>query len=111
MKIVNPTNSDHFADIEEVHESFKKEIQGEVICDASEYVLLREMVRDIPHGTCIYVDSKYVKLDLLDKIEKKTHCPLKGDASYYTYQGKEVAWSYEDALPSAAVIKNMISFY
>jgi uncharacterized protein (DUF427 family) len=45
-----------------------------------------------------------------------THCPYKGDASYYTVttnktEVKDAAWYYPDPLPSMNKIKGYVAFY
>ncbi|CAO2651793.1 Nn.00g000760.m01.CDS01 [Neocucurbitaria sp. VM-36] len=46
----------------------------------------------------------------------KTHCPYKGDASYYTVttnktEVKDAAWYYADPLPDMSRIKGFVAFY
>jgi uncharacterized protein (DUF427 family) len=46
----------------------------------------------------------------------KTHCPYKGDASYYTVttnktEVKDAAWYYPDPLPDMNKIKGYVAFY
>jgi uncharacterized protein (DUF427 family) len=46
----------------------------------------------------------------------KTHCPYKGDASYYTVttnktEVQDAAWYYPDPLPSMNKIKGYVAFY
>jgi uncharacterized protein (DUF427 family) len=57
-----------------------------------------------------------VRSDVLEPIEKHTHCPKKGDASYYTIRvGDTVAeggaWYYPDPIDGAPPIENLIAFY
>ncbi|KAL1592845.1 hypothetical protein SLS60_011261 [Paraconiothyrium brasiliense] len=45
-----------------------------------------------------------------------THCPYKGDASYYSVttnktEVKDVAWYYPTPLPGYEKIKNYVAFY
>jgi len=44
---------------------------------------------------------------------KSTHCPLKGDASYFSVDGSgaPIAWSYEVAFDLAKVINGRVAFY
>ena len=111
MRIVNPTNDNHFADIDEINEKFNKVIDGESVCDAPSYFRITEKAGERPHGQTVYVDRKNVNMGLLKKEDKSTHCPLKGDATYYSYNGREVAWSYETVLPSADALLDLISIY
>lgn len=45
-----------------------------------------------------------------------THCPYKGDASYYTVEAggrrsENAAWSYESPFPAMAAIAGHLAFY
>jgi uncharacterized protein (DUF427 family) len=44
--------------------------------------------------------------------DRTSHCPFKGDASYWTVGGVEnAAWSYEDPKPDVAAIRGLLAFY
>jgi uncharacterized protein (DUF427 family) len=52
----------------------------------------------------------------MDSSEKTTHCPHKGDASYFSVVTKsttlkDVAWSYEAPKEDVARIKDHVAFY
>ncbi len=54
--------------------------------------------------------SKLVKNE-----DRSTHCPIKGEASYYSLQTEDglienIAWSYEDPLDHVAEIKDHLAF-
>ncbi|MCP4319085.1 MAG: DUF427 domain-containing protein [Hyphomicrobiales bacterium] len=50
----------------------------------------------------------------LSRTEKSTHCPLKGDASYFTIDdvsgADEIGWSYEQPFDFAAPLSGYIAF-
>ncbi len=63
-----------------------------------------------------YVPPDDVRMDLLRPTTFHTHCPFKGEASYWsldidgeTYDG--VVWSYESPTDQATEVKGMLSFY
>jgi uncharacterized protein (DUF427 family) len=63
----------------------------------------------------LYVTRDAVRTDLLVVSRSRTHCPYKGDATYWTavvdgIEIADVAWSYEDPLPESAAIAGMLSF-
>ena len=63
-----------------------------------------------------YFDPKDVNLDLLIASDSSTHCPWKGDASYYSIKlGDEIntdaAWYYPDPKEAALEIKDRIAFW
>jgi uncharacterized protein (DUF427 family) len=53
---------------------------------------------------------------LLKRSERTTHCPYKGDASYYSVvaDGKMLensSWTYETPFPAMAEISGHLAFY
>lgn len=63
-----------------------------------------------------YIPREDAAMDLFERTEHRTHCPHKGDASYYslTAGGVERAnavWSYEAPFPAVAAIAGHLAFY
>ena len=63
----------------------------------------------------IYFPRADIAMAFLDLTSKSSHCPHKGDASYYSIQTKSTVlenavWSYEDPLDSVARIKGYLAF-
>jgi uncharacterized protein (DUF427 family) len=88
-------------------------IGGEAIADSRRAMLLQESGL-MP---VYYFPPADVRSDLLEPTEKHTHCPKKGDASYYTIrvgdrEVKNGAWYYPEPLADApAALKGAIAFY
>lgn len=64
----------------------------------------------------IYFPRTDIAMALLDKTDTTTHCPHKGDASYFSVVTKsktlaDQAWSYEAPLDAVGQIKDHIAFY
>ncbi|MEL7164939.1 MAG: DUF427 domain-containing protein [Pseudomonadota bacterium] len=64
----------------------------------------------------IYFPRTDIAMAFLDSTDKSTHCPHKGDASYFSVVTKSTvienaAWSYEDPLADVARIKDHVAFY
>ncbi|APX11826.1 DUF427 domain-containing protein [Tateyamaria omphalii] len=64
----------------------------------------------------IYFPRDDIAMAFLDRTEKTTHCPHKGDASYYSVVTKSqtldnAVWSYEDPKDGVARIKDHLAFY
>ena len=62
-----------------------------------------------------YVPAEHVEPGVLSRTEKSTHCPFKGDATYWTVavnglEAENAAWSYEDPIPQSAAIKGHLCF-
>jgi uncharacterized protein (DUF427 family) len=63
-----------------------------------------------------YLPRSDVRMDLLTPSQHRTHCPYKGDASYWHldlghHRVENAVWSYEDPLPEMAQIKHYMAFY
>ncbi|MBC2804825.1 DUF427 domain-containing protein [Rhizobium ruizarguesonis] len=63
-----------------------------------------------------YIPRRDVDMSLLQRTDHSSHCPYKGDASYYSIipggeRSKNAVWTYE--APNAAVssIKDHLAFY
>ena len=68
------------------------------------------------YNPVVYFPRGDIAMAFLDASDKTSHCPHKGDATYFSIVTKSTtlhnaAWSYED--PSAAVsqIKGYLAFY
>jgi uncharacterized protein (DUF427 family) len=85
---------------------------GEVIADSAGALELKEA----SYPPVQYIPRKDVKMAALKRTAHSTHCPYKGDASYYTITagGKEsenAIWSYEEPFPAMAQIEGHVAFY
>lgn len=64
----------------------------------------------------IYFPRDDIAMAFLDRTEKRTHCPHKGDASYFSVVTKSstlenAVWTYEDPIDDVARIKDHLAFY
>lgn len=87
-------------------------VAGETIADSRRAMLLSESGLQPTY----YFSPEDVRTELLEPSDKHTHCPKKGDASYYTLrigerEVKDVAWYYPDPLETALPLKDLIAFY
>jgi uncharacterized protein (DUF427 family) len=63
-----------------------------------------------------YIPREDVRTELLQPTTRKTTCPFKGQASYWSAQVgdklyKDLVWSYETPIPSAQQIAGLMCFY
>ena len=68
------------------------------------------------HAPVIYVPRGDIAMAFLDRSEKTTLCPIKGDATYFSIVNKSsitpnAAWSYEHPVGEAAAIKDHVAFH
>jgi len=96
-------------------EPFGKRLQvvfaGEIIADSTDALVLHET--RLPQ--VYYFPRRDVRMDLLRRTGHRTHCPFKGNASYWTIAaGNQVAenavWSYEDPLEDVQAIRDYLAF-
>ncbi|WP_372884448.1 DUF427 domain-containing protein [Shimia sp.] len=64
----------------------------------------------------IYFPREDIAMAFLDRSDHTSHCPWKGDASYYSIVTKsqtlkDRVWSYEAPLEAVARIKDHLAFY
>jgi len=94
---------------EDVHVEVR--LDGELVASAQRPVLLEET--GLP--TAYYLPKSDLVLDARP-IELSTHCPFKGDASYWTIDAggrthDAIAWSYEQPKEGAEEIKGHVAFF
>lgn len=82
------------------------------IADSSHVLVMREG----DYSPVYYFPRADVTMDLLTATDHATHCPFKGDASYWTIEAggrveENVAWSYESPYDEMARIKDYIAFH
>jgi adenylate cyclase len=88
------------------------EFNGAWIADSRRALILRE-TRQPP---AYYFPREDVRTGLLEKTEQRTHCPFRGNATYWTIRAggavaENAAWSYEEPYEEGRPIKGYVSFY
>ena len=68
------------------------------------------------YAPVIYFPRGDIAMAFLDRTDKTTHCPHKGDANYYSVVTKsttltDAAWTYETPKDGVARIKDHLAFY
>jgi len=83
--------------------------QGELLADTRDALLLEES----GYGPVYYVPRRDVRMERLARSQHRSHCPFKGEASYFSLAGggEDAAWSYEDPYDEVSVIKDHLAFY
>ncbi len=104
--------SAHHISVTDANQHVVVKISGEVIADSTAVKLLKE--GDLPPR--YYIPQTDVRMDLLDPTKTSSHCPFKGDATYWSAQidGKtheDIVWSYPTPIPAVADIAGFLSFY
>lgn len=59
-----------------------------------------------------YLPPEDVRTELLTASDTRTHCPFKGDASYWSLPGAaDLVWAYPEPKDEVAAIKDHFCFY
>jgi uncharacterized protein (DUF427 family) len=85
---------------------------GVVIADSTHALTLKEA----SYPAVQYLPRADANMALLSRSDRTTHCPYKGDASYFsvTAGGKALEnsiWTYETPFPAMAEISGHLAFY
>jgi uncharacterized protein (DUF427 family) len=85
---------------------------GHVIADSERALSLKEATyKAVP-----YFPREDVSMDYLSRTTLSTHCPYKGDASYFTIVrdgeiSENAVWTYEHPYPAMEDIRGYLAFY
>lgn len=86
---------------------------GTVLADTRRAVAIYETLLPVRW----YVPQDDVRMDLLSPSDATSTCAYKGHATYFSLDGAtsddstDLAWTYVDPLPEAALVKNHVCFY
>jgi uncharacterized protein (DUF427 family) len=82
---------------------------GEVIAETREALAMKEGSYPVVY----YFPRKDVRMERLERSTHRTHCPFKGDASYFSLKGgpRDAVWSYEQPFDEMAAIRAYLAFY
>ncbi|WP_299816094.1 DUF427 domain-containing protein [uncultured Roseibium sp.] len=107
--IRNPDNPAHLMVIKDISRRIRIYAGETLVADST------NAVRVIEAGKSIYDPVVYVpEADLtaeLGKVEKSTHCPIKGDASYVSLGGNEIGWVYRTPIEMAKRLTAHYAFW
>jgi len=100
---------EHRIDVQPARRRLRVTFEGESIADTSDALAMKEGSYPVVY----YFPRKDVKMDRLERTSHSTHCPFKGDASYFSLKGgpQNAVWSYEQPYDEMAAIKDYLAFY
>jgi len=109
MKTPGP---DHPITIEESPQRVRVSYNNHVVADSRRALVLKEA--DLP--AVVYFPAADVDMNHLVRTDHCTHCPYKGDASYYTLKigngiAENAVWTYEQPFPAVERIRDHLAFY
>ena len=90
--------------------------KGELIADTQDAIALEEAMgvgKKTVAPVVYYIPRKDVKMERLERTGHRTHCPFKGDASYFSLKGgpENAVWSYEAPYDEMLAIQERLAFY
>lgn len=109
MKLPGP---DHPITIAAAKQRWRVRYGPHVIADSGDALVLKEAT----YPQVIYFPREDVSMEFLGRTDHSTHCPYKGDASYYSIAmdgdvAENAVWSYETPFPAMAQIAGRLAFY
>jgi uncharacterized protein (DUF427 family) len=102
----------HTIDLVPFEGTVRVAVGGEQVAESSRALELRET----GHRSRWYMPLEDVREGVLEPSEKTSHCPFKGDASYYSVRAggelhEDLVWTYRDPIPAVADIAGYVCFY
>ena len=103
---------DHPITIQPSLDRVQVKLAGQTIADSTRALTLREA----SYPPVQYIPKGDVRMELLTPTAHQTHCPYKGDASYYSIKAgdrvsENAVWCYESPFPAVAEIAGHLAFY
>jgi uncharacterized protein (DUF427 family) len=104
--------TDHPISIEPHEGTLRITVDGVVVAETKHALALREA----SYPVVFYIPRTDTRMELLERTAHTTHCPYKGDASYFSIpsggeRSHNAVWSYETPFPAVAAIQDHLAFY
>lgn len=104
--------SQHRITIEPNGKRVRVTFAGKVIADSARTLTLQEA----SYPPVQYIPRADADMNRLQRTGHHTHCPYKGEASYFSIQidgrtAENAVWSYEQPFPAVAEIAGHLAFY
>jgi uncharacterized protein (DUF427 family) len=109
MKIPGP---DHPITITPSSDRVRVMLNGRAVAETTRALVLREA----SYKPVFYIPREDAQMTLFERTSHGTHCPYKGDASYYSIKlggrlAENAVWSYEAPYPAMREIAGHLAFY
>ncbi len=103
---------DHPIHLEARPRRVRARYMGHVIADSDSVLMLREA----GYHPVAYFPRQDVSMEYLSRTDRRTHCPYKGHASYFSVLmdgqlAEDAAWTYEAPYPAMEMIGERIAFF
>jgi uncharacterized protein (DUF427 family) len=107
--IRNPGDPGHLMVIREVPRRVRVYSGDALLADSRNARRVIEIGRTV-YDPVIYIPEADLKADF-GHLDKSTHCPIKGDAGYVSFQGAEIGWVYRNPVPMARQLEGHHAFW
>jgi len=115
--IHNPAEPRHYMRFRPITAEVVDRAGGVELARSNKAMRMLEVARDV-YDAVLYVPLDSISNELKPVPDKTTHCPLKGDASYFALAGKNpgdpiepIAWTYQTTFEFAEAINGYVAFY
>ncbi len=107
--IRNPANPDHFMVIEPVAARVRAYHGDTLVAETTRARRVMETAGKA-YDPMLYIPASDIAATLT-QVDKSTRCPLKGQASYYAFDGEEIAWSYTEPFDFSGALADHFAFW
>ena len=107
LNVAHPRDPFHRIDIVHSSRHVRIERAGAVLAESTSPYMLFEP----PLPVRYYVPASDAALDLLTPSATRTYCAYKGQASYWSIDGEDIAWTYREPLREAAEVTDRLAFF
>ena len=103
----------HYVVIDNYNRKLSMKYKNEIIAETTNALILKEVAKSV-YDPVFYLPKEDIRIKLDPEPNRQSHCPIKGDASYWNVHGdftdNYFAWSYENPLPRSKKIKGLLAF-
>lgn len=107
--IRNPKDPNHMMVIKSAPRRMRVYAGDTLLADSTSALRVMELGKSV-YDPVVYFPEEDV-IASLDAVEKSTHCPIKGDASYVALDSDEIGWIYKDPIPMTGQLKGHHAFW
>ena len=107
--IRNPDNQNHLMVIKDVPRRIRIYHGAALLADTNHALRVLEIGKSV-YDPVLYVPEADLKTRL-GHVDRSTHCPIKGDASYVSHDGEEIGWVYKVPIDMARQLAAHYAFW
>lgn len=110
------TDKTHSATVSMAGEPYVAKIGDSTIALSDRAMILEEVNGEKSYAPVVYFPLDDIDPEVLEASDHQTHCPIKGDASYFTVKAggqklENAAWTYPSPERQVGAVKGYVAFY